>query len=622
MNHPLNRNTRRNHFAYLDPVPIERHIEMNDNTIITVVPTATPTKFSTSSHSPYSKKRHIETNNKRKARLSQGMIDKAKKRRQEVLNKKAYRVGKQTAHLKHLHTQRHIKNPKDLSDKYINYDLPFVQTKRIPHLGKAYKPKYVYNYWKECLQYGVPFLNPHQAYSVEDYKKRMTSMRNQINYQKKKKHHTLISFKVFDTLPYCEQLRRAVIMEFEHKLLNIHHLECTRCKFTTLNHSNWTSKNALCTKCKEDPEWCDEDNYVLPTWKDEKGELQYHIPDELKDLRIAEQLLIQRLSPYVPIVHIRNGTFGIKGSCCAFRQDIKDVCNSLPRQKVELIKYVREFVKENGKSCPIKILTVRCTKVMNALKWLKQYHVDYRDDEDLIIDENNLKWMDGNEEAEILSCMELNNDDMENVQSQGKDINSGLLDDLNNGELNGQDENQNDRENDEVLYSVSNLQRNKDLQLNSTNDECIEYSGALGNNEDEVNNPKCYQQIQELKDAYRSSHTYQNINEMLPWPNVTKEAENEFNGIKIFVNTFPWLFPGGVGDVKEPYRIANTAKSPRQWANHLLHYFDGRFAKVKLWSFYVMNYVQRHHNQTSGKFFINNFVKYNCPETIQELKQQ
>ena len=230
--------------------------------------------------------------------------------------------------------------------------------------------------------------------------------------------------------------------------------------------------------------------------------------------------------------------------------------------------------------------------------------------------------MDGNEEAEILNCMELNNHDMKNEQSQGKDINSGLLDDLDNGELNGHNENQNDQENDEVLYSVSNLQRNKDLQLNSTNHESIEYSGALGNNEDAVNNSKCYQQIQELKDAYRSSHTNQNINEMLPWPNVTKEAENEFNGIKIFVNTFPWLFPGGVGDVKESYRVANTAKSPRQWSNHLLHYFDGRFAKDKLWSFYVLNYVQRHYNQTSGKFFINNFVKYNCPETIQQLKHQ
>ena len=51
LNQPLNRHTRRNHFAYLDPVPIERHIEMNDNTIITVVPTATPIKISTSSHS-------------------------------------------------------------------------------------------------------------------------------------------------------------------------------------------------------------------------------------------------------------------------------------------------------------------------------------------------------------------------------------------------------------------------------------------------------------------------------------------------------------------------------------------------------------------------------------------
>ena len=201
---------------------------------------------------------------------------------------------------------------------------------------------------------------------------------------------------------------------------------------------------------------------------------------------------------------------------------------------------------------------------MNALKWLKKYHIDYHDDEDLIIDEHNLDWMGDNEEAEILNCMELNDDDMEKVQSQDNNINSLLLDDLDKDELDNQDKDQNDNEDDEVLYSVSNLQRTKDFQSNTTNNESIEYSGALCNYEDAVNNPKCYQQIQELKDAYQSSHTEQNTNAMLPWPNVTKEAENEFNGIKIFVNAFPWLFPGGVGDVKEPFRKVNTAKSPRQ----------------------------------------------------------
>ena len=623
MNNPMSRQANQwNHFAYLKLVPLDRQIKMNENTIIAVVPEDTSTNNTTTGRSSYSKKRHVQTNYKRKMTLSEDIKDKAKKRRKQVESKKAYRVGKQTSIFKYLQKRYHDNTSNDINDTNINYNIPFQHTTYIPHLSKVYNSKAVYKFWKKCLQYGVPFLSPHQASTTEDYDNKMTTMKNAIQYQKRKKiPHIPNSFEFFDDLPYYEQLRKAITLEFEQKLLNTNHMQCSMCKFTTLNHTKWTSKTKLCTKCKIDPSWCKEENYVLPTWKNDQGILQYHVPEELKDLRIAEQLLIQRLSPYVPIVHICNGVFGIKGSCCAFRQDIKQICNSLPRKKVEMIKYVREFVKQSGEPCPIKILTVRRTKVMNALKWLKKYHIEYHNDEDLIIDESNLDWMEDKEEAEILNCMELHDNDIEDIEKKNNIINEKHEDDSDTqSRTQYEDDMENDNEN--MIYSISSLQRNKDFQDVSIDNENIEYTGALSNNEDAVNNPTCYMQIQELKNAYQSSNNKDNINEMLPWPNVTKQAESEFNGMRIFVNTFPWLFPGGVGDIKEPNRDSSTDKNPHQWANHLLHYFDGRFAKDKLWSFYVTNYIQRHHNQKSGRFFINNFVKYNCPESIQELKQQ
>ncbi len=49
-----------------------------------------------------------------------------------------------------------------------------------------------------------------------------------------------------------------------------------------------------------------------------------------------------------------------------------------------------------------------------------------------------------------------------------------------------------------------------------------------------------------------------------------------------FCLAFPWLFPGGIGDIKES-RLYELELS--NWAENLLYYQDGRFAKDKLWCF-------------------------------------
>jgi hypothetical protein len=59
---------------------------------------------------------------------------------------------------------------------------------------------------------------------------------------------------------------------------------------------------------------------------------------------------------------------------------------------------------------------------------------------------------------------------------------------------------------------------------------------------------------------------------------------------KIFCLAFPWLFPGGIGDIKESRECdINIA----DWAQNLIFYEDGRFAKDNLWCFFVINYIQR-----------------------------
>ena len=51
-----------------------------------------------------------------------------------------------------------------------------------------------------------------------------------------------------------------------------------------------------------------------------------------------------------------------------------------------------------------------------------------------------------------------------------------------------------------------------------------------------------------------------------------------------------------------------------------MYYEDARFAKDKLFCFFVMNYIIRHRNSSSGKFFIENFQR-DVPDNLEELKE-
>ena len=55
---------------------------------------------------------------------------------------------------------------------------------------------------------------------------------------------------------------------------------------------------------------------MLPIWVDGWNKIQYKFPKELRDLSDAEKMLIQRASPFIPLHHIKDGKFGIKGHVC------------------------------------------------------------------------------------------------------------------------------------------------------------------------------------------------------------------------------------------------------------------------------------------------------------------
>lgn len=89
---------------------------------------------------------------------------------------------------------------------------------------------------------------------------------------------------------------------------------------------------------------------------------------------------------------------------------------------------------------------------------------------------------------------------------------------------------------------------------------------------------------------------------------------------QIFANSFPWLFPGGVGDLYDAERGTVPIK---KWAQHLLRYHDGRFQDDQMFCLYLFNTIQRHTNNTQGNFFVSSdrFLGEN-PPTLEQIKRQ
>ena len=88
----------------------------------------------------------------------------------------------------------------------------------------------------------------------------------------------------------------------------------------------------------------------------------------------------------------------------------------------------------------------------------------------------------------------------------------------------------------------------------------------------------------------------------------------------VYCNAYPWLFPGGVGDL---YDIKRGKRCPKEWGKHLLHYYDGRFINDQMFSLFVFNSIERHENNSAGSYFFTSgkFLGQN-PPTIEELQDR
>ena len=75
---------------------------------------------------------------------------------------------------------------------------------------------------------------------------------------------------------------------------------CNRCKTNKYNQSHFLNEN------------------YQPIWYDDNNGIRWDVPVELSGLTTQEELVIQRNTPYVPIIHLYQGSLGLKGHCIFF----------------------------------------------------------------------------------------------------------------------------------------------------------------------------------------------------------------------------------------------------------------------------------------------------------------
>ena len=105
----------------------------------------------------------------------------------------------------------------------------------------------------------------------------------------------------------------------------------------------------------------------------------------------------------------------------------------------------------------------------------------------------------------------------------------------------------------------------------------------------------------------------------LQFPQVSDKPLNEFHEPNMFANCYPWLFPGGAGDASST--CSTSKEKSLRWTRTLLNFYDGRFARDPIFTFHIMNFIQRHVNNKDAVTFVKQYIT-DKDVTIDDIKEQ
>ena len=463
----------------------------------------------------------------------------------------------------------------------------------------------VYDLYEKCIESGIEIdvrNNPFKVFNMKQLKDLKKKLLKEIKKSKKKcKESFEIKNKDLRRMKSDVYDKYLHILDFERDIGSLKMTECPCCLSRTLNSDlNPSSSSRLCSLCKNDKKIKIDKNIkssgkdqrhqyllkneMLPVWYKEDDlqsrlNPQYHIPSELSELTTVEILLIQRYSAYVPIFHMSKGHTGMKGHCVCFIQDTQEVCNELPRKSCNVVKVVKH-IDDHGVSMT-KNFSVNKSRVLRALKWLKIHHRYYKDIE---IKEQNLSWMNGSDERVM---------DVETITDSQFDIS----------------EKSRRRNNEETTVS--------DTQTHVGDSQETEVDGTANN----AVNPSVCAADKEIFDILNEETLNSSPNlSFMKFPEINEEAVCEYTE-DVLPNIFPHLYPGGIGGCNN-HCISTNDQSLHKYAKRLLNYRDGRFCGDSIWSYYMLDMIQRSKNNQNGNYIIKDGVLGSICESVEDLKQK
>ena len=382
------------------------------------------------------------------------------------------------------------------------------------------------------------------------------------------------------------------IAEYKEKFINsteafdklcseIEHRRCNDCHIVSIQ--DIFKSNNICKRCAGKNAWTNAD--MLPLWIDEFGNDQFYVPEVLSCLREGEKLLIQQISVFVPLHHLKYGQLGTRGHIVSFPQDITEVCKKLPRtpENVKLIRVVKHFKLAEGEITSTSFM-IRKKNVLDALQWLQKYNVHYADIE--IVGEN-MDWIANGSEQQLPATL-LQEEILTNAP----------------------------RDTDEDRGPAAE-------QIAMVTDMAVDMEpcyGTLTEYNDHVPKVQDTPVVEAILNAQQDgmSENQRTKTQTMEFPYVSPDPVCEYTERHLFEKAFPCLFPGGTGGFGS---IKDTKATLADWLKQTMLYEDCRFAKDRMWSFCALNFFARHTNQGSGAFFINSFYKQG-PKCLEDLKQQ
>ncbi|KAK3104656.1 hypothetical protein FSP39_007268 [Pinctada imbricata] len=416
-----------------------------------------------------------------------------------------------------------------------------------------------------CRKVGVEFEKAPEQETPDDKRKR--NRRNQYKIKKQLKDLGLNLDEIPDPPPITndEQFNKAMdsIRSFELKQMSYTVNTCSICHETRINMK--LSENGVCINCKKD-------KYDIKMFSDQNNMNPGKLPQELNDLTIIEQQLICRISPCINVHLLKHGGIGSSGHCVTFPQDINEPAQIFPRlpKEINIIKVCRQ-----GKNNTSKTFRVRRYKIQNALIWLKRNNPAYVD---IIISQERLNELpiDGDIDIPTIECNE--NTTCNNDRGPAPD--------------------------------QTELSVETDVETASSvllPDPTVKIADKIQNVVNEI--------IENNENSKKSNSKVPTIS----WPTRDNEPVSEFTTKYFFTLAFPCLFPYGLGDfyINRP----RTCISMSDWADHLLWYEDGRFAKHQYFKFVIHNMIMRKKAMETSNFVYNQQLG-DGHLTIDMLKEQ